>query len=170
MDRRHFRSLPASCYVVRSDSANGPLLDHSVGARNSIGPAQENAPPPLSQWLAHRPPATSDRQGLLKDGSVATKRPWRTGGPPEISSKKQPYCIRLPLLTFRSETSRKRSITHVGAAGCAGIEDTLAEAGALDSIGQVYEAFGDKRKAVEFYNRALPLARAAGDREARATR
>nr|MBW4623461.1 CHAT domain-containing protein [Cyanosarcina radialis HA8281-LM2] len=38
----------------------------------------------------------------------------------------------------------------------------------LNNIGQVYDALGEKQKALEFYNQSLPLSRAVGDRSTEA--
>ena len=37
----------------------------------------------------------------------------------------------------------------------------------LNNIGAVYDDLGEKQKALDYYNQALPLRRAVGDREAR---
>ena len=39
----------------------------------------------------------------------------------------------------------------------------------LNNIGSVYDALGDKKKALAFYNQALPLRRDVGDRAGEAT-
>ena len=39
----------------------------------------------------------------------------------------------------------------------------------LNNIGYVYDALGDKRKALDFYEQALPLRRQVGDRGGEAT-
>jgi tetratricopeptide (TPR) repeat protein len=41
---------------------------------------------------------------------------------------------------------------------------TTHEATTLNNIGHVYSALGDKRKALDFYEQALPLRRQVGDR------
>src|SRR5919202_634643 len=42
--------------------------------------------------------------------------------------------------------------------------DRKSEAVTLNSIGRVYDALGEKQKALEFYNQSLPLTRATGDK------
>uniref|UniRef100_UPI0039A6FD14 tetratricopeptide repeat protein n=1 Tax=Nostoc piscinale TaxID=224012 RepID=UPI0039A6FD14 len=44
------------------------------------------------------------------------------------------------------------------------LSDKSNEAVTLLSIGQVYDRLGEKQKALEFYNQALPIFRAVGDR------
>ncbi len=44
-----------------------------------------------------------------------------------------------------------------------------AEATSLDTIGSVYDRFGETQKAIEFYSQALPIRRAVGDRSGEAT-
>ena len=39
----------------------------------------------------------------------------------------------------------------------------------LNNIGAVYDALGEKQKALDFYNQALPILRAVGDRGVEAT-
>ena len=43
------------------------------------------------------------------------------------------------------------------------------EASTLSNIGNVYYALGEKQKALEFYNQALPIRRSVGDRSGEAT-
>ncbi|MFM6531961.1 MAG: tetratricopeptide repeat protein, partial [Dolichospermum sp.] len=38
------------------------------------------------------------------------------------------------------------------------------EATTLNNIGRVYNALGEKQKALDYYNQALPILRAVGDR------
>ena len=47
--------------------------------------------------------------------------------------------------------------------------DRGGEATTLNNIGAVYDALGDKRKALDFYEQALPLQRQVGDRGGEAT-
>ena len=47
--------------------------------------------------------------------------------------------------------------------------DRGGEATTLNNIGGVYSALGDKRKALDFYEQALPLRRQVGDRGGEAT-
>ena len=44
------------------------------------------------------------------------------------------------------------------------MEDSRKEAVTLNNIGGVYSSLGEKQKALQFYNQALPLRRAVGDR------
>ncbi|MBG1267454.1 CHAT domain-containing protein, partial [Nostoc sp. WHI] len=44
------------------------------------------------------------------------------------------------------------------------VGDRTGEATTLNNIGAVYSALGEKQKALDFYNQALPLIRAVGDR------
>ena len=41
--------------------------------------------------------------------------------------------------------------------------DRGGEAGTLNNIGAVYDDLGEKQKALDFYNQALPIRRAVGD-------
>jgi tetratricopeptide (TPR) repeat protein len=45
------------------------------------------------------------------------------------------------------------------------LSDKAGEAAALQNIGFVYNGQGERQKALEFYNQALPLRRAVGDRK-----
>jgi CHAT domain-containing protein/tetratricopeptide (TPR) repeat protein len=47
--------------------------------------------------------------------------------------------------------------------------DKTAEASAINDIGAVYDGLGEKQKALEYLNQALPLRRAVGDRQGEAT-
>jgi tetratricopeptide (TPR) repeat protein len=49
------------------------------------------------------------------------------------------------------------------------VGDRSGEATTLNNIGGVYSALGEKQKALEYYNQALPLKRAVGDRSGEAT-
>ncbi len=49
------------------------------------------------------------------------------------------------------------------------VGDKLGEAVTLLGIGRVYDALGEKQKALEFYNQSLPLRRATGDKAGEAT-
>ena len=46
------------------------------------------------------------------------------------------------------------------------VGDRRVEAFTLTGIGRVYDALGEKQKALDFYNQALPIYRAVGDSEA----
>ncbi len=46
--------------------------------------------------------------------------------------------------------------------------DRRGEATTLNNIGLVYDALGEKQKALDFYNQALPILRAVGDRRGEA--
>jgi hypothetical protein len=46
--------------------------------------------------------------------------------------------------------------------------DHAREAITLDNIGNIYQVLDDGQKALDFYNRALPLRRATGDRQGEA--
>ena len=46
------------------------------------------------------------------------------------------------------------------------VGDRGGEAATLNNIGRVYDALGEKQKALDFYNQALPILRAVGDSEA----
>ena len=46
------------------------------------------------------------------------------------------------------------------------VGDRRVEAITLTGIGRVYDALGEKQKALDFYNQALPIYRAVGDSEA----
>jgi hypothetical protein len=43
------------------------------------------------------------------------------------------------------------------------VGDRRGEATTLNNIGRVYDDLGEKQKALDFYNQALPLMRAVGD-------
>jgi tetratricopeptide (TPR) repeat protein len=43
------------------------------------------------------------------------------------------------------------------------VGDRRVEAITLNNIGRVYSALGEKQKALDFYNQALPILRAVGD-------
>ena len=47
--------------------------------------------------------------------------------------------------------------------------DRSGEATTLNNIGRIYLDLGEKQKALQFYNQALPLLRAVGDRSGEAT-
>jgi tetratricopeptide (TPR) repeat protein len=49
------------------------------------------------------------------------------------------------------------------------VNDRGGEATTLNNIGLVYDALGEKQKALDFYNQALPIIRAVGDRGGEAT-
>ncbi|MCE2906593.1 MAG: tetratricopeptide repeat protein, partial [Anabaena sp. CoA2_C59] len=49
------------------------------------------------------------------------------------------------------------------------VGDRGGEATTLNNIGLVYDALGEKQKALDFYNQALPILRAVGDRGGEAT-
>ena len=49
------------------------------------------------------------------------------------------------------------------------VGDRRGEAITLNNIGLVYDALGEKQKALDFYNQALPIRRAVGDRGGEAT-
>jgi CHAT domain-containing protein/uncharacterized protein HemY len=49
------------------------------------------------------------------------------------------------------------------------VGDRGGEATTLNNIGRVYSALGEKQKALDFYNQALPIRRAVGDRGGEAT-
>ena len=44
--------------------------------------------------------------------------------------------------------------------------DRRGEAATLNNIGGVYDGLGEKQKALDYYNQALPIRRAVGDSEA----
>ena len=44
------------------------------------------------------------------------------------------------------------------------VGDRSGEAGTLNNIGLVYDALGEKTKTLEYYNQALPISRAVGNR------
>ncbi|MFN7201387.1 MAG: tetratricopeptide repeat protein, partial [Aphanizomenon sp.] len=48
------------------------------------------------------------------------------------------------------------------------VGDRRGEATTLNNIGAVYDALGEKQKALDFYNQALPIRRAVGDRRGEA--
>ena len=63
---------------------------------------------------------------------------------------------------------------RVGIAPCSSLPDEEAvedreRATLLNNIGSVYDALGDKQRALEFYDQALPLRRQVGDRAGEAT-
>ena len=43
------------------------------------------------------------------------------------------------------------------------------EAMTLTSLGVLYDSLGEKQKAIDYYNQALPIHRAVGDRSGEAT-
>jgi tetratricopeptide (TPR) repeat protein len=47
--------------------------------------------------------------------------------------------------------------------------DAYEQSWSLNSIGETYDALGEKQKALDYYNQALPLERSVGDRDAEAT-
>ena len=49
------------------------------------------------------------------------------------------------------------------------VGDRRGEAATLNNIGGVYDALGEKQKALDYYNQALPIRRAVGDRRGEAT-
>jgi tetratricopeptide (TPR) repeat protein len=49
------------------------------------------------------------------------------------------------------------------------VGDRRMEATTLNNIGAVYSDLGEKQKALEFYNQALPIIRAVGDPYGEAT-
>ncbi|MFM6010546.1 MAG: tetratricopeptide repeat protein, partial [Dolichospermum sp.] len=49
------------------------------------------------------------------------------------------------------------------------VNDQKQEATTLNNIGLVYNALGEKQKALDYYNQALPILRAVGDRGVEAT-
>jgi CHAT domain-containing protein/tetratricopeptide (TPR) repeat protein len=49
------------------------------------------------------------------------------------------------------------------------VGDRAGEAATLNNIGHVYDALGEKQKALDYYQQALPLRRAVGDRAGEAT-
>ena len=44
------------------------------------------------------------------------------------------------------------------------LETAPGEATTLNNIGMVYDSLGEKQKALDYYNQALPIERAVGDR------
>ncbi|MFM5947112.1 MAG: tetratricopeptide repeat protein, partial [Dolichospermum sp.] len=49
------------------------------------------------------------------------------------------------------------------------VNDQKEEAKTLLGLGFVYDALGEKQKALDYYNQALPIRRAVGDRRGEAT-
>ena len=47
--------------------------------------------------------------------------------------------------------------------------DRGGDATTLNIVGRVYDALGEKQKALDYYNQALPIRRASGDRGGEAT-
>ena len=68
---------------------------------------------------------------------------WRTSAALE-------FCQHLPPLTKRA------------------VGDKFGEAATLNNLGAIYSDLGEKQKALEFYNQALPLKRAVGDKSGEA--
>jgi hypothetical protein len=50
------------------------------------------------------------------------------------------------------------------------LSDRNMEAVTLNKIGYVYDSLGEKQKALDFYNQALPIERELGDRNMEAGR
>ena len=161
-----------------------PLLQRDVGDRageattlNNIGRVYDDLGD-KKKALAFYNQALPLRRDVGDRAGEATTLNNIGGVYSSLGDKKKALAFYNQALPLRrdSATAQERPPPSTTSASCTRVATSLAtaqdvgdRATALNNIGSVYDNLGDKKKALAFYNQALPLQRDVGDRAGEAT-
>ena len=134
-------------------------LDRAVGDRTGEATTLNNIG--KVYWRSR---GEAEGAGLLQPGAAA---PPRSGIPRRGSHGDEQH--RSGLQRSRGEAEGAGLLQPGTAAPSVQWDTASGEAMALNNIGEIYRNLGEKQKALDYYNQALPLHRAVGDRAGEAT-
>ncbi|MBI5670236.1 MAG: TIR domain-containing protein, partial [Chloroflexi bacterium] len=97
-------------------------------------------------------------------------RQWRAGNPtPELADRCGRFASNITRYLANRREVRRLDWLEIGLEASRRAADSRREALFLNEIGLAWSALGEKRKALAYYEQALPLYRAVGDRGGEAT-